>query len=214
MMYAGVPRSSPLPVLSLSCLANPARPPPPCVLSLPLLIPLPSPSSSSFSGSHPIASQRARGRHLLAVPSGGGSTLIMERGGMVGGGLMLEKEGSEVGGEVGVEEDGGAEEAVVNAEEAVVNALTKSTELLSYDGLVGSDKSGLDFDEEVKRRRLEAREGLLAHLAQDDLRDEDEFEKKKQREGLKGEITIVASNGSNNHALSGTHTREASCKEE
>ncbi|KAI4377216.1 hypothetical protein MLD38_014882 [Melastoma candidum] len=113
---------------------------------------------------------------------------------MVGGGLMLEKEGSEVGGEVGVEEDGGAEEAVVNAEEAVVNALTKSTELLSYDGLVGSDKSGLDFDEEVKRRRLEAREGLLAHLAQDDLRDEDEFEKKKQREGLKGEITISKNN--------------------
>ncbi|KAI4294780.1 hypothetical protein MLD38_040890 [Melastoma candidum] len=75
-MDAVVARSSP-PLLSLSCSPNPA---PPRVLSLPLRIPLPSPSFSSsyYSCSHPIASQRVHGGHVLAVPAGGG-TLVMSK---------------------------------------------------------------------------------------------------------------------------------------
>ncbi|KAI4383419.1 hypothetical protein MLD38_009257 [Melastoma candidum] len=74
-MDAVVARSSP-PLLTLSCSPSPA---PPRVLSLPRPIPLPSPSFSSsyYSCSHPIASQRARGGHVLAVPAGGGGTLVM-----------------------------------------------------------------------------------------------------------------------------------------
>ncbi|KAI4383425.1 hypothetical protein MLD38_009263 [Melastoma candidum] len=89
-MDAVVARSSP-PLLSLSCSPNPA---PPRVLSLPLPIPLPSPSFSSYyySCSHPIASQRVCGGHVLAVPAGGGTLVMSKNNAYTVGDFMTRKE--------------------------------------------------------------------------------------------------------------------------